>query len=361
MYNGLINVYKEPGYTSMDVVALLRGILRQKKIGHTGTLDPQAEGVLMVCLGNATKLCTFLEEKDKEYICRMLLGTTTDTEDTTGTVIKKTSFEYGNTDESKDRNEDNIFIDDRDERNENELITLGKTEIEQAIKSFIGDYKQVPPMYSALKKDGKKLYELARQGIEIEREARAIKIYDIEIMEIDMPYVTIRVKCSKGTYVRSLCRDIGEKLGVGGCMDHLTRTAVSFFTIDNAMKLSDIERLAKEEKIDESVLETSEVFKDKKALYVLPEYAKYIDNGNPLKKEYVRIEELQDNTDKNPDKKSENNPENNRDKNSVNSFDNNQYIKEDNLYRVYNSSGQFVAVYYYDAFRDIYMPSKMFV
>lgn len=339
MYNGLINVYKEPGYTSMDVVALLRGILRQKKIGHTGTLDPQAEGVLMVCLGNATKLCTFLEEKDKEYICRMLLGTTTDTEDTTGTVIKKTSFEYGNTDESKDRNED--IIDDRDERNENELITLGKTEIEQAIKSFIGDYKQVPPMYSALKKDGKKLYELARQGIEIEREARAIKIYDIEIIEIDMPYVTFRVKCSKGTYVRSLCRDIGEKLGVGGCMDHLTRTAVSFFTIDNAMKLSDIERLAKEDRMDESVLETSEVFKDKKALHVLPEYAKFIDNGNPLQKEYVRLEDSEKNTNK--------------------ELDDNQYIKEDNLFRVYNTSGQFVAVYSYDETRDIYMPSKMFM
>lgn len=312
MYNGLINVYKEPGYTSMDVVALLRGILRQKKIGHTGTLDPQAEGVLMVCLGNATKLCTFLEEKDKEYICRMLLGTTTDTEDTTGNIVSNVSVE--------------------DLSNEN---------VESAIKSFVGDIKQVPPMYSALKKDGKKLYEFARQGIEIEREARAIKIYDIEIMEVDMPYVTFRVKCSKGTYVRSLCRDIGEKLGVGGCMDHLTRTAVSFFTIDNAMKLSDIERLAKEDRMDESVLETSEVFKDKKALHVLPKYAKFIDNGNPLQKEYVRLEDSEKNTNK--------------------ELDDNQYIKEDNLFRVYNTSGQFVAVYSYDETRDIYMPSKMFM
>jgi len=312
MYNGLINVYKEPGYTSMDVVALLRGILRQKKIGHTGTLDPQAEGVLMVCLGNATKLCTFLEEKDKEYICRMLLGTTTDTEDTTGNIVSNVSVE--------------------DLSNEN---------VESAIKSFVGDIKQVPPMYSALKKDGKKLYEFARQGIEIEREARDIKVYDIEIMEIAMPYVTFLVKCSKGTYVRSLCRDIGEKLGVGACMDHLTRTAVSFFTIDNALKLSDIERLAKEDKIDELILETSEVFKDKKALHVLPEYAKFIDNGNPLQKEYVRLEDSEKNTNK--------------------ELDDNQYIKEDNLFRVYNTSGQFVAVYSYDETRDIYMPSKMFM
>lgn len=319
MYNGLINVYKEPGFTSMDVVAVLRGILKQKKIGHTGTLDPQAEGVLMVCLGNATKLCTFLEDKDKEYVCRMLLGTTTDTEDTTGNVIKKAPFDYLSVGES----------------GENPTIT--DEDIKRAIHSFVGDIKQVPPMYSALKKDGKKLYELARQGIEIERDARDIKIYDIEIKEIDMPYVTFRVKCSKGTYVRSLCRDIGEKLGVGACMDHLTRTAVSFFSIDNALKLSDIERLAKEDKIDELVLETSEVFKDKKALHVLPEYAKFIDNGNPLVKEYVKLEDLEKNSD------------------------NNQYIKEDNLFRVYNASGQFVAVYLYDESRDIYMPSKMFI
>ncbi|MBP5276759.1 MAG: tRNA pseudouridine(55) synthase TruB [Lachnospiraceae bacterium] len=312
MYNGLINVYKEPGFTSMDVVAVLRGILKQKKIGHTGTLDPQAEGVLMVCLGNATKLCTFLEDKDKEYVCRMLLGTTTDTEDTTGNIVS------------------NVSVDD-----------LSNEDVESAIKSFVGDIKQVPPMYSALKKDGKKLYELARQGIEIEREAREIKIYDIEIMEIAMPYVTFLVKCSKGTYVRSLCRDIGEKLGVGACMDHLTRTAVSFFTIDNALKLSDIERLAKEDKIDELILETSEVFKDKKALHVLPEYAKFIDNGNPLQKEYVRLEDSEKNTDKN--------------------LYDNKFIKEDNLFRVYNTSGQFVAVYSYDETRDIYMPSKMFM
>ena len=167
----------------MDAVAVLRGILKQKKIGHTGTLDPAAEGVLMVCLGNATKLCTFLEDKDKEYECRMLLGVTTDTEDTTGTVLEK-----------KD-------------------VDCNEEEIVEAIKSFLGDIKQIPPMYSALKKDGKKLYELAREGKVIEREARDIKIFRIDIKEINIPYVTFTVHCSKGTYIRSLCRDIGEKLG----------------------------------------------------------------------------------------------------------------------------------------------------
>ena len=319
MYNGLINVYKEPGFTSMDVVAVLRGILKQKKIGHTGTLDPQAEGVLMVCLGNATKLCTFLEDKDKEYVCRMLLGTTTDTEDTTGKVLSQ-----------------------------KDASGISEEDITKVILSFVGDYAQVPPMYSALKKDGKKLYELARQGIEIEREARPIKIYDIEIIVIELSYVTFRVKCSKGTYVRSLCRDIGEKLGVGACMDHLTRTSVSFFTIDNALKLSDIERLAKEEKIEGLILETSEVFKDKKALYVLPEFAKYIDNGNPLQKEYVKSENsgIQDD-------------ENNL--NEQNDSDNPWNINNQNLFRVYNTSGQFVAVYSYDESREIYMPVKMFI
>ena len=236
MYNGLINVYKEPGFTSMDAVAVLRGILKQKKIGHTGTLDPAAEGVLMVCLGNATKLCTFLEDKDKEYECRMLLGTETDTEDTTGSVLRKTDVE------------------------------CSEEEIADAINSFIGDIKQIPPMYSALKKDGKKLYELAREGKVIEREARDIKIYGIDIKEIKIPDVTFTVHCSKGTYIRSLCRDIGEKLGCGGCMEHLKRTAVSFFEEKDSLKLSEIETLAKEGKIDELILPTSDVFSDLKLM-----------------------------------------------------------------------------------------------
>ena len=160
MYNGLINVYKEPGFTSMDAVAVLRGILKQKKIGHTGTLDPAAEGVLMVCLGNATKLCSFLEDKDKEYECRMLLGVETDTEDTTGQEISRRKIVMG---ESAD----------------DDSLCLSEELIKEAIMSFKGNIKQVPPMYSALKKDGKKLYELAREGKEIERESRDITIFEI--------------------------------------------------------------------------------------------------------------------------------------------------------------------------------------
>ncbi|MBO6090185.1 MAG: tRNA pseudouridine(55) synthase TruB [Lachnospiraceae bacterium] len=300
MYNGLINVYKEPSFTSMDAVAVLRGILKQKKIGHTGTLDPAAEGVLMVCLGNATKLCTFLEDKDKEYECRMLLGVTTDTEDTTGTVLEK-----------KD-------------------VDCNEEEIVEAIKSFLGDIKQIPPMYSALKKDGKKLYELAREGKVIEREARDIKIFRIDIKEINIPYVTFTVHCSKGTYIRSLCRDIGEKLGCGGCMDHLKRIKVSFFEEKDSLKLSEIEALAKEGKIDKFILKTEEVFNDLPSLYVLQESARIIDNGNPLLR--TNVKSLVD----------ESRP------------------SDKERYKVYNSQGDFCAVYEYDESKDYFKPYKMF-
>ncbi len=313
MYNGLINVYKEPGFTSMDAVAVLRGILKQKKIGHTGTLDPAAEGVLMVCLGNATKLCTFLEDKDKEYECRMLLGTETDTEDTTGTVLRKTDVE------------------------------CSEEEIADAINSFIGDIKQIPPIYSALKKDGKKLYELAREGKVIEREARDIKIYGIDIKEINIPYVTFTVHCSKGTYIRSLCRDIGEKLGCGGCMDHLKRTAVSFFEEKDSLKLSEIEALAKEGKIDEFILPTSDVFSDLKSLYVKEESTKIIANGNPL---------LWSNVEKIVDTK------NLRVSNIEDIKDNNGEFE---MFKVYTSENYFMAVYRYDAENDIFKCEKMFL
>ena len=302
MYNGLINVYKEPGFTSLDAVAVLRGILKQKKIGHTGTLDPAAEGVLMVCLGNATKLCSFLEDKDKEYECRMLLGTQTDTEDTTGKVIETAD------------------------------VNVSEEEIKEAVLSFKGNIKQVPPMYSALKKDGKKLYELARAGIEIEREARDIKIYDIKIDEINIPYVSFTVKCSKGTYIRSLCRDIGNKLGCGACMDHLKRTAVSFFEAEKSLKLSEIEALAKEGKIDDFILHTEEVFKDLNSLYVVPESAKIIDNGNPLLRSNVTYDT---------------------------GFDDKE-IKDGDMFKVYNTNGDFVAVYEYKKDRGLFKPYKMF-
>lgn len=299
MYNGLINVYKEPGFTSFDVVAVLRGILKQKKIGHTGTLDPAAEGVLLVCLGSGTKLVDLLENRDKEYECRMLLGTTTDTEDTTGQVL------------------------------ETKEVNCNEEQIREVVKHFIGEIDQIPPMYSAIKKDGKKLYELAREGKEVVREARKITIYEISVDKIELPYVTMTIKCGKGTYIRSLCRDIGEKLGCGACMEHLKRTKVSYFGEAQSLKLSQIEKIAKEERISEYVLPVESVFEKYEALHVKTEAKKYIDNGNPL--------EIKD---------------------VITDFE--KPVK-DELYKVYNAEGKFVAIYRFDEDKNLYMPKKMFL
>ena len=186
--DGIINVYKEAGYTSFDVVAKLRGILKQKKIGHTGTLDPDAEGVLPVCIGKATKVCGYLTEKDKTYQALLHLGIATDTQDMSGRILKEQAPE------------------------------ISEEELRRMIQSFTGKLKQVPPMYSALKVGGKKLCDLARAGIEVERKAREIEIYSIRQIRIQLPYVSMEVHCSKGTYIRTLCHEIGEKAGCGGCM-----------------------------------------------------------------------------------------------------------------------------------------------
>ena len=207
MINGIVNVYKEKGFTSFDVVAKMRGIFKQKKIGHTGTLDPDAEGVLPVCLGRATKVCDLLTDKDKEYETVLLLGVVTDTQDLTGEVLARKE------------------------------VNASENEVKSAILSFVGEYMQVPPMYSALKVNGQKLCDLARKGVTVERKARPVTIHGIEILSVDLPEVRMRVHCSKGTYIRTLCQDIGEKLGCGGCMKLLLRTRVAAFALKDALKL----------------------------------------------------------------------------------------------------------------------------
>ena len=187
--NGIINEYKEKGYTSHDVVAVLRKIAGQKKIGHTGTLDPDATGVLPVCLGRATKLCDLLTDRDKTYEAVLLLGKTTDTQDISGAILKEQPTDH-----------------------------LNEAEVTKVIESFKGTYDQIPPMYSALKVNGKKLYELAREGKEIARKARTIEVYDIRIRRFLPPdRVEMDIDCSKGTYIRTLCNDIGDALGCGEC------------------------------------------------------------------------------------------------------------------------------------------------
>ena len=205
--SGVINIYKEAGYTSHDVVAKLRGILKQKKIGHTGTLDPQAQGVLPVCLGKGTKLCDLLADHDKEYEAVLRLGITTDTQDMEGNVLQESS------------------------------VQVSEEEVRTCILSFQGEQMQVPPMYSALKVNGKKLYELAREGKVVERKARPVTFHKIEVLWMELPKVKIRVQCSKGTYIRTFCNDIGEKLGCGGCMEELLRTRVERFALEDAVKL----------------------------------------------------------------------------------------------------------------------------
>jgi tRNA pseudouridine55 synthase len=264
MNSGIINVYKEAGFTSFDVVAKLRGILKIKKIGHTGTLDPDATGVLPVCIGKATKLCDMLTDKDKVYECVMLLGTRTDTYDMSGRILERKS------------------------------VTSTEEEVTDAINSFVGDIMQVPPMYSALKVNGKKLYELAREGKEVERKPRPVTIFSIDILDMKLPEVSIRIHCSKGTYIRSLCHDIGEKLGCGCAMKSLIRTRVSMFDIADARTLDEIERIVKAGNLSGIMLPLDQVFEDMGTVFVVPteDAIKHAVNGAPIADNLVFAESI---------------------------------------------------------------------
>lgn len=250
MMDGVINVYKEKGFTSHDVVAKMRGILKQKKIGHTGTLDPAAEGVLPVCLGKGTRLCDLLTDKSKTYRAVMLLGVETDTQDTTGQILRECP------------------------------VQVTEEDVRREVLGFVGDYDQIPPMYSALKVNGKKLYELAREGVEVERKARPVVIHGIEIEEIDLPRVTMTVSCSKGTYIRTLCHDIGARLGCGAAMESLLRTRVGMFSLADSLTLSEIEALAKSGEVAGHVIPPDAIFGDSPALTAPQTLDKKLHNGN---------------------------------------------------------------------------------
>ena len=252
MINGIIIVNKETGFTSHDVVAKLRGICGQNKIGHTGTLDPAATGVLPVCLGSGTKLCDMLTDRDKEYVAELLLGVETDTQDTTGSVLRESP------------------------------VTVTEEEVSRACLSFLGDYDQIPPMYSALKVDGKKLYELARAGKEVERKARRVRILELEILEMRLPVVKLRVVCSKGTYIRTLCSDIGQKLGCGGAMQSLQRTKVGRFRLEDALTLGELQQLKDSGELERVVQPVDSLFEETPALHVTAEAARLLENGNAL-------------------------------------------------------------------------------
>lgn len=255
--DGILNIYKEQGYTSHDVVAKLRGILHQKKIGHTGTLDPDATGVLPVCCGKATKVCELLTDKDKSYRAVCQLGVETDTQDMSGQILQQKSYQG-----------------------------ITREELEDCLKSFCGKIMQIPPMYSALKVNGKKLYELAREGKTVERKPRPVEIFELRLVEQDLEkgQFTIDVTCSKGTYIRTLCHDIGQKLGCLAAMKSLVRTRVSVFRLEQAFTLSQIE-----ERMQQSPLLVEEVLKPVDALFpdypraqIKEEFAAKLANGNPL-------------------------------------------------------------------------------
>ena len=305
MIHGIINVYKEKGFTSHDVVAKLRGMTKQRKIGHTGTLDPDATGVLPVCLGRATKLCDLLTDKDKTYETVLLLGVTTDTQDVSGEVL--------------------------DRRSTKELT---ETQVREAVQSFVGEYDQIPPMYSALKVNGRKLYELAREGKTIERKARRVKIYEIEILEMQLPRVRMRVTCSKGTYIRTLCHDIGEKLSCGGCMEELVRTKVSRFEIGEAYTLDEISELCREEKLQRVVLPVDEMFSEYREVAVKEKWDSQVHNGNGFPEKAV----LQKPEGESPT------PE----------------IQDKERVRVYDSRSHFIGIYEYRSKVREYRIVKMF-
>ncbi len=306
--DGIINIYKEKGYTSHDVVAKMRGILKQKKIGHTGTLDPEATGVLPVCLGAATKLCDSFMDKSKTYEAVLMLGVETDTEDMTGTVLAESDA----------------------------WKNLTERDVKKAVLSFVGEYAQVPPMYSALKVNGRKLYEYARKGIEIERESRNVTIYDISDVEINLPEVRMSVSCSKGTYIRTLCADIGKALGCGGCMKELVRTRVGGFLIKDSVKLSELEKICAEGRVSEVLKSVDGVFAALAGLKVIPQGEKYLLNGNPVSIKQVCPYLGKDLSAPLPE---------------------GDYSKSA---RIYDTANNFIGIYDLDEGGELYVPRKLF-
>lgn len=297
MINGIINVYKEAGYTSHDVVARLRGILKQKKIGHTGTLDPGAVGVLPVCLGKGTKLCDILTDTDKTYEAVLELGVTTDTQDISGTILKE------------------------------QEVYVTEEAVVECIQSFVGDYMQIPPMYSALKVNGKKLYELAREGKEVERKARKVLFHEIKVLNMELPKVRVRVTCSKGTYIRTLCHDIGESLGCGACMASLIRTKTGGFSIEDSKTLDEIEQLVKTGEVSFAIHTVESMFRQYPAVMMGTDYDKRVYNGNIFENEHLQE---------------------------------GKGVIDAQLFRVFDSGGTFVGIYQYKAKRNAFVLVKMF-
>ncbi len=250
MANGIIVINKPQGWTSMDVCAKLRGIFREKRVGHAGTLDPMATGVLPVFLGRATRAVEFASESQKEYIIGLKLGVITNTQDTTGEVLEKRPVE------------------------------VTPDQLEAAMEPFRGDIEQVPPMYSAIKINGKKLYELARKGREVERKPRPVTIYSMTLEEqLSSDTFLLRVRCSKGTYMRTLCHDIGAVLGCGGTMCSLQRTMAAGFDLSRSVSLEEVQQAEDPLSL---LLPVEAYFADRPAIALPPEEERKVRNGMTL-------------------------------------------------------------------------------
>ena len=293
-YQGIIVIRKEKGFTSHDVVAKLRGILHMKKIGHTGTLDPDAVGVLPVALGKGTKLVDLITDKEKTYEAVLRLGITTDTQDMSGTVL------------------------------EEKPVNATEQQVRETIAGFVGEQLQIPPMYSALKINGKKLYELAREGKTVERKARPVCFYQIEVLDIQLPVVRIRVACSKGTYIRTLCHDIGQKLGCGGCMEQLLRTRVGRFSLEESHTLSEVEQAVADGTVCKWIYPVENVLAEYPKIQADPYGDRLLQNGNPLSENLVDEQH------------------------------------KEGWVRMYDSNGNFTGIFQWDEKKKKYYPVKMF-
>ena len=249
--NGILLIDKPGGWTSSDVVAKLRGVLHEKRIGHAGTLDPMATGLLVLFVGRATRACSFAEAEDKEYLAALRLGLTTDTQDVTGRTLRSADASH-----------------------------VTEELLRRTLRRFEGEIEQVPPMYSAIKQNGKKLYEIARRGGEVERKPRAITVRRFELAGRSGEDWLLDIACSKGTYVRTLCHDVGESLGCGGCMSALRRVRAGRFSVGDAHTLPEVIAAAAEGRAEELLLPLDSLFSDYPVLRADAEAARFIRCGS---------------------------------------------------------------------------------
>ena len=244
--NGVLNIFKPKGMSSFDAVRVVKKVAGTGKVGHTGTLDPEATGVLPICIGRATKIIDYIMDSEKVYEVTLKLGIRTTTYDLEGEVLE-----------------------------ERDPSHLTEEEILNSTNSFKGEYSQIPPMYSALKQNGVRLYELARKGIEVERKGRLVNIYNLEDIKINNPYISMKVTCSKGTYIRSLCYDIGEKLGVFATMTQLNRAKTSVFSQEKSININELTK----ENINDYILSMEEALEKYDKIVVNKKYVKLLVNG----------------------------------------------------------------------------------